>query len=89
MRPEALANLPPRIARHHRPTITILFSPLSLLFFSFLRPRGMISAKEGGEGEEKKKENVRGKRGKRGMREGYEGQKESRIFILNATIPRR
>lgn len=64
VRPEALANLPPRIARHHRPTITILFSPLSLLFFSFLRPRGMISAKEGGEGKKKRKKTFEGKGGK-------------------------
>lgn len=88
MRPKALANLPPRIARHHRPTITILFSPLSPFLFLFAATRDDFRERRE-EGEEKKKENVRGKRGKRGMREGYEGQKESRIFILNATIPRR
>lgn len=61
--------------------ITILFSPLSLLFFSFLRPRGMISAKEGGEGRKKERKRSREK-GEKGYEGGIWGIEREQDFYI-------
>lgn len=87
VRPGALANLPSRIARHHRPTaIARFFFFLSFPFSSFFHGRGhegWFPRKNEGKENRKKKENVRGKRSERkGTREGIEETEREQDFYI-------
>lgn len=86
VRPGALANLPSRIARHHRPTAIARFFFFSFLSFFFLFsrpwPRGMISAKERREGKQKKKrKRSREKERKEGCEGGNRGDRKRAGFL--------